>query len=95
MSDRAFREIYLPGFKAAVQEGGAHSVMAAYNKFRGTYCAHSGFLLDDILKDELGFEGIVVSDWNAVKSTMEAVNVGMDIEMGTGTCCPGCRLHGP
>ena len=62
MSDRAFREIYLPGFKAAVQEGGAHSVMAAYNKFRGTYCAHSGFLLDDILKDELGFEGIVVSD---------------------------------
>jgi beta-glucosidase len=83
MSERALREIYLPAFKAAVQEGGTHSIMAAYNKFRGTYCAHNGYLLDDILRDEYGFEGIVVSDWNAVKSTMGAVNVGLDIEMGT------------
>ena len=83
MSDRALHEIYLPGFKAAVQEGGVYSVMAAYNKFRGEYCAHSGFLLDDILKEEFGFDGVVISDWNAVKSTMKAVNVGMDIEMGS------------
>ena len=83
MSDRAFREIYLPGFKAAVQEGDVATVMAAYNKFRGTYCAHSGYLLDEILKKELGFKGLVMGDWNAVKNTMEAVNVGMDIEMGT------------
>ena len=83
MSDRALREIYLPGFIAAVQEGEVLTVMAAYNKFRGTYCAHSTYLLDDILKDELGFEGLVVSDWNAVKNTMEAVKAGVDIEMGT------------
>ncbi|MGB1243040.1 MAG: beta-glucosidase family protein [Chitinophagales bacterium] len=83
MSDRAFREIYLPGFKAAVQEGNVYSIMSAYNKFRGEYCSHSGYLLDDILKEELGFEGVVISDWNAVKSTMEAAKVGLDIEMGT------------
>ena len=57
--------------------------MAAYNKFRGTYCAHSTYLLDDILKAEYGFEGLVVSDWNAVKNTNEAVIAGIDIEMGT------------
>ncbi len=83
MSDRALREIYLPGFKAAVQEGGVLSIMSAYNKLRGTYCSHSEFLLDEILKEEFGFEGLVMSDWNAVKSTMGAVNVGLDIEMGT------------
>ena len=77
------REIYLPGFKAAVQEGDVATVMAAYNKFRGTYCAHSGYLLDEILKEELGFKGLVMGDWNAVKNTLEAVNVGIDIEMGT------------
>ena len=83
MSDRAFYEIYLPGFKAAVQEGNVWTVMAAYNKYKGVYCAHSSYLLDDILKEELGFQGCVISDWRAVKSTMEAAPVGIDIEMGT------------
>jgi beta-glucosidase len=83
MSDRALYEIYLPGFKAAVQEGGAYTVMAAYNKFRGDYCAHSEFLLDTLLKEELGFDGAVISDWNAVKNTMEAVTAGIDLEMGS------------
>ncbi|MEL6656790.1 MAG: glycoside hydrolase family 3 C-terminal domain-containing protein [Bacteroidota bacterium] len=83
MSDRALREIYLPGFKAAVQEGGVYTVMAAYNKFRGDYCAHSEYLLDGILKDEYGFDGAVISDWNAVKNTMEAVQAGVDLEMGS------------
>lgn len=83
MSDRALREIYLPAFKAAVQEGGALTVMAGYNKFRGDYCAHSEFLLTDLLKEELGFEGAVISDWNAVKASVPAVKGGTDIEMGT------------
>lgn len=83
MSDRALREIYLPGFKAAVQEGGTYTVMAAYNKFRGDYCAHSEYLLDTILKMEYGFDGAVISDWNAVKNTMEAVHAGIDLEMGS------------
>lgn len=83
MDERTLREIYLPGFKAVVQEGQVLSIMAAYNKFRGEYCSHSEYLLDKILKEEYGFEGLIVSDWNAVKSTMGAVKVGMDIEMGT------------
>lgn len=83
MSDRALREIYLPAFKTAVQEGEALSIMAAYNKFRGTYCAHNKYLLTDILREEYGFGGIIISDWNAVKNTMGAVNAGMDIEMGS------------
>ncbi|MCB0639822.1 MAG: glycoside hydrolase family 3 C-terminal domain-containing protein [Lewinella sp.] len=83
MSERALREIYLPAFKAAVEEGGTLTVMAAYNKFRGEYCAHNGYLLDDLLRGELGFTGAVISDWNAVKSTMGAVQVGLDLEMGS------------
>ncbi len=83
MDDRTFREIYLPGFKAAVQEGGVLTVMSAYNKFRGEWCSQSTFLLDDVLKGELGFEGLVVSDWNAVRETMAAVRSGLDLEMGT------------
>ena len=82
MSERALREIYLPAYIAAVQEGGVHTVMAAYNKFNGTYCAHNHYLLNDILKGELGFDGLVVSDWSAVKGT-DAVTAGIDIEMGT------------
>ncbi len=83
VSERALREIYLPGFKAAVQEGGVHTVMAAYNKVNGVYSAHHQYLLDDVLKGEYGFEGAVISDWNAVKSTMGAVQAGLDIEMGS------------
>jgi len=83
MDERTFREIYLPGFKAAVQEGGALTVMAAYNRFRGDWCAQSEFLLDEVLKGELGFEGLVMSDWSAVNDTLEAVQAGLDIEMGT------------
>ena len=83
MSDRAFREIYLPAYVSAVQEAGVLTIMAAYNKFRGTYCAHSQYLLNEVLKDELGFDGLVVSDWAAVKNTHESVRAGVDIEMGT------------
>ncbi len=83
MDERTFREIYLPGFKAAVQEGGVLTVMGAYNKFRGEWCSQSPFLLDEVLKGELGFEGLVMSDWNAVRGTIEAVQSGLDLEMGT------------
>jgi beta-glucosidase len=83
MSERALREIYLPAYKAVVQEADVLSVMSAYNKLRGTYCSHSKYLLDDVLKEEYGFQGLVMSDWDAVKSTMGAVNVGLDLEMGT------------
>lgn len=83
MSERALREIYLPGFKAAIREGDVNTVMASYNKFRGQWAAENDYLLNQILKKELGFKGLVMSDWGAVHNTMEAFWNGMDLEMGT------------
>ncbi|HKI44572.1 MAG TPA: glycoside hydrolase family 3 protein, partial [Balneolales bacterium] len=83
MSDRAFHEIYLPGFKAAVRQGHVLAVMGSYNKFRGQYATENAFLVNKVLKDQLGFKGVLVSDWGAVHSTMEALLNGTDIEMGT------------
>lgn len=81
VDERALREIYLPGFQAAVQEGGAYSLMDAYNRFRGKYCSESKELLDDILREEWGFDGVVVSDWGAVHSTKETAETSLDLEM--------------
>ena len=83
MSERALREIYLPGFKAAVQEAGVHSVMGSYNKFRGQWASQNHYLLTEILKKEWGFKGVVMSDWDAVNNTMQSLWNGMDLEMGT------------
>jgi len=83
MSERALREIYLPGFKAAVQQGGVYSLMGSYNKFRGTYATENAYLMNDILKEEWGFKGLVISDWGSVHNTMEAMRNGTDLEMGT------------
>lgn len=83
MSDRALHEIYLPGFKAAVQEGGSLTVMAAYNKFRGDWCSENEFLDREILRKELGFKGVLMTDWNAAHSTVKAALAGLDLEMGT------------
>ena len=81
IDERTLREIYLPGFKAAVKEGGAYAVMAAYNKVNGDYCSANRHLLKDILKDEWKFEGLVVSDWGATHSTVKSANAGLDLEM--------------
>lgn len=83
MSERTLREIYLPGFAAAVKDGGVYTLMGAYNKFRGQYCTHHEYLINKVLKDELGFEGAVISDWGAVHNTLEALKFGTDVEMGT------------
>lgn len=83
MSERALREIYLPGFRAAVKDAGVNAVMGAYNKFRGQYATHNKYLINDVLKGEWGFEGLVMSDWGSVHSTREALLYGTDLEMGT------------
>ncbi|GAB3636634.1 glycoside hydrolase family 3 C-terminal domain-containing protein [Hymenobacter arcticus] len=83
MSERALREIYLPGFRAAVQQGGVYSLMGSYNKFRGTYATENAYLMNDILKGEWGFKGLVMSDWASVHNTQEALRNGTDLEMGT------------
>jgi beta-glucosidase len=83
MSERALREIYLPAFKAAVVDGKVHSVMGAYNKFRGQYATHNEYLVNKILKGEWGFKGVLLSDWGSVHDVKEALYNGTDLEMGT------------
>jgi beta-glucosidase len=84
IDERPLREIYLPAFKAAVQEGGAWTVMAAYNVLRGDHCSEQAHLLNDILKGEWGFKGFVVSDWGSVYSSAKAAHNGLDLEMPYG-----------
>ncbi len=83
MSERALREIYLPGFKAAVTEGGAYTVMAAYNRFRGSWCSENDYLNRQILRKEFGFKGVLMTDWSAAHTTVKAALSGLDLEMGT------------
>src|SRR5665647_177900 len=85
VSDRALYEIYLPAFKAAVQEGGVWALMGSYNQFRGQHCCHNDLLLNQILKNDWKFDGVVVSDWGGVHDTKQAVLNGLDIEMGSYT----------
>jgi Beta-glucosidase-related glycosidases len=81
IDERTLREIYLPAFEAAIKEGNSYSIMTAYNKLFGYYCSHSEYLIKEILEEEWGFDGVVVSDWGAVHDTVEAAVAGMDIEM--------------
>ena len=85
VDDRTLYEIYLPAFKAAVQEGNAWSIMGSYNLYNGQFNCHNKKLLVDILKGEWGFDGVVVSDWGGCRDSEEAVLNGLDIEMGTWT----------
>ncbi|WP_044263634.1 glycoside hydrolase family 3 C-terminal domain-containing protein [Bacteroides timonensis] len=85
LSDRALHEIYLPAFKAAVQKGGAWTVMGAYNKIRGQHACHNDLILNKILKNDWGFDGVVVTDWGGAHDTYEAAMNGLDIEMGSYT----------
>lgn len=83
VSRRALHEIYLKGFYAAIIEGGASSVMGSYNRYLGQHCCHNDYLVNKVLKEKWGFEGVYLSDWAGVHDTEEAIANGMDIEMGT------------
>jgi beta-glucosidase len=85
VSDRALHEIYLPAFKAAVQEGGAWSIMGAYNLYQGVHNCHNATMLNKILKKDWGFDGVVISDWGGCHDTEEAIKNGLDLEFGTWT----------
>lgn len=83
VDERALREIYLPAFKAGVMEANSYTVMAAYNKVRGQYCAENDYLLNKILRDEWSFKGFVMSDWGGTHSTVASAKNGLDVEMGS------------
>ena len=85
IDDRALYEIYLPAFKAAVQEGGAWAIMGSYNLYKGQWNCHNQYLLNNILKGEWGFDGVVISDWGGVHDTDQAITNGLDMEFGSWT----------
>lgn len=88
VSDRAIREIYLPPFEAAVVEADAYGVMSAYNKVNGTWCSESDFLLNQVLRRDWGFRGIVISDWGGTHSVVKSTVAGLNVEM------PSADYHG-
>jgi beta-glucosidase len=81
LDERTLREIYLPAFEAAVKRARPWSVMCSYNKLNGTYAAENHKLLTEILRQEWGFDGFVVSDWGAVHDRVDALEAGLDLEM--------------
>lgn len=85
VDDRTLYEIYLPAFKAAVQEGDTWSIMGAYDMYKNQYASQNQYLLNDILKKEWGFKGVVISDWGAVNDTKQAIMNGLDMEFGSWT----------
>ncbi len=84
VDDRALHEIYLPAFRAVIREAGGRTIMTAYNAAFGKYCAENDYLLNDVLRGELGFDGVLVSDWGGVHSTLPTLQAGLDLEMPTG-----------
>jgi beta-glucosidase len=84
IDERTLHEIYLPAFKAAVEEANVWTVMSCYNKVNGVHCAENPELLTNVLKKEFGFKGFVISDWGSTYSTAPTVNAGMDLEMPGG-----------
>ena len=85
VSDRALHEIYLPAFKAAVQEGKVWGLMGSYNRYLKQHCCHNAVLLNKILKGDWQYDGVVVSDWGGAHNTDEAITNGLDMEYGSWT----------
>ncbi len=81
MSERTLREIYLPAFETAVREAGAWTMMCSYNRVNGVFASENPTLLTEILRNEWGFDGFVMSDWGAVNEKIEAVKAGLELEM--------------
>lgn len=85
VSERALNEIYLPAFKAGVQKGGVWAVMGSYNKYKNQFCSHNDTLINRILKEEWGFDGVMITDWGSAHDTYQAAMYELDMEMGSWT----------
>ncbi len=92
IDERTLREVYLLPFEAAVKRAGVRAVMAGYNRLNGTYCSEHPWLLTQVLRDEWGFDGLVVSDWFGSHSAAESLRAGLDLEMPGPTRQRGSRL---
>jgi len=88
VSKNALFEIYLSAFEKIVKFSKPYAIMGAYNKYENQHCCHNRYLVKDILKDKWGFDGVFISDWGGTHSTDEAIENGLDIEMGT------CSING-
>ena len=95
VDERAMQEIYYPGFKAAIEKGGVFSLMGGYNKFQGEHCCTSKKLLNDVLRDDWGFDGLIVSDWGGVHDTQEAYESALDVEMDVRDCFDDYYMANP
>lgn len=85
VDERTLNEIYLPAFKAAVQKGHAWAIMGSYNQYKNQHCCQNQYLLNDILKHDWGFDGVVISDWGGAHNTLQCVKNGLDMEFGSWT----------
>lgn len=94
VDERTLREVYFPPFEAAVKVAGVQAVMAAYNRVNGVFCSEHRRLLTGVLRDQWGFEGVVVSDWGAVHDGPAALKAGLDIEMPGPPRHMGAELEG-
>ncbi|HEY5228089.1 MAG TPA: glycoside hydrolase family 3 C-terminal domain-containing protein [Opitutaceae bacterium] len=92
VSTRAMEEIYLPAFRAAVEDGHAWAVMCAYNRLNGTYCSANDWLNNKVLKGDWGFKGVLMSDWGAAHDTLGAANGGLDLEMPSAVYMSAAKL---
>jgi beta-glucosidase len=81
VEERALRELYYPPFELAIKEGGLLAVMTSYNRLNGLWCSEDRALLEDVLRGDLGFDGVVMTDWFAVGSTLDSARAGLDVQM--------------
>ncbi len=95
VDERTLHEIYFPGFKAAIDKGGVLSLMGGYNRLNGEFCCESSSLLNTVLRDHWGFDGLVVSDWGGVHHTDEAYNSSLDVEMDVRDCFDDYYMANP
>ena len=94
VDERTLREIYLKAFEKVIEKSAPAAVMAAYNRLNGIYCCENEFLLQKVLRQEWGYEGLVVSDWGAIHNRVNSLKAGVDLEMPAPACDRRAEIKG-